>query len=767
MKYINPLDSSLYKNLLPFVKDMLDPGKIQSIAGQIVLDIIVILTLSCLVILLVRILNVLFNAISLSKFRKKWHQLTKNSDLLADENFEELVNSLPTRMVAPKLVRRMIRLRQKRSSFDYASFFENALSKYANKMFWVRWVMSILLVLGLLGTVLGLREAINALRISGDQTREVLETMIRDTMGGLGTAFNTTLYGIVAMIFVSLFYYFYLAIRGSFLNKLDMFLQEAVIPILFPNPQNVLMESYRLMTREFTKTQEAIKESYTGFIESLQKMSKDMIDSYKETFFDLKEQFSSMNKTTADLTRELAGNYENTQSILETISRIATSFHQGTMNLETSHKFISENYENLFEEQKRLEEMHREQLERLNKNTEQLSATLESSRFINEKLSGLSDTMSKTQGNIQKLADDITNEKSVIVELQKNFYGDLSKKRAEELNKLGQAIDQNTRMIQQMEADRQMNNEAHQALIEQLERQHFENQKSLLEQASEERRSFRREQTEILDTLKKQSMSDHEALKQLTHAIATYRKTELDQWIKLSEALRSELPGVIAQNFATELNRQLVSIAKSLLDNIKSAELLTTQAITDTQKRIASDHQNFLVMEIKKMQPSIDKLTDSLLYFQKNIQPSMDKIVQTGGSVNQSFQSGFQSIEENYRKVLANQEAFDKLLKQNLIILNTVKKLADAIGDKIDENTMNPVQWGIRQMPSRPIPGPSDSDMIRPRPLADAPETGKSDSDTKQNRPETQRDIKKKGNVPIHEKPKKGWKLWPFGRRKK
>ncbi|HPQ41855.1 MAG TPA: MotA/TolQ/ExbB proton channel family protein, partial [bacterium] len=339
MNYIHFFDGSLYKNLLLFFKNLLDPGQIQSITGQIIWAIIVVLTLSSFIILLFRSVNVMSNMITLSRFRRKWNRLTENMDLQDDDRISEIAESLSRRSTVSRLVRRMVLLRRKHSSFDYASFFENTLSQYSNKLYWVRWVLSILIVLGLLGTVLGLREAINALHLAGNQTREVLETMIRDTMGGLGTAFNTTLWGIIGMLVVSLCFYFYLAVRGHFLNKLDLFLQDAVVPVLFPNPQHVLMESYHLMTREFTKTQEAIKESNTGFIENLQKVSRDMMASYKSTFEDLKEQFTSLNKTTSNLTRELAGNYENTQSILETIGQVATSFRQGTMNLEKSHTF--------------------------------------------------------------------------------------------------------------------------------------------------------------------------------------------------------------------------------------------------------------------------------------------------------------------------------------------------------------------------------------------------------------------------------------------
>jgi hypothetical protein len=420
------------------------------------------------------------------------------------------------------------------------------------------------------------------------------------------------------------------------------------------------------------------------------------------------------------------------------------------MNLEKSHMFISENYEKLFEEQKRLEIMHQRQLDYLKTNTEQLSATLKSSHFVNEKLTGLNDTMMKTQESIQALSNETKREKQTIIDLQKDFYGNLATKREEELNKLGEAIDQNTRMILQMEEDMQTNRDTYKTLIKELQSQHLENQQTLSDQMLAERESMHREQKEILDTLSRRSMEDQQALKRLTETIAADRKTELDQWTKVNETLHTELPAKIAdsmeqsgklvnesfretaekftavaqdlnktaqfvseqekaiqkqwdtaqsnlleltdrlvRDFAAELDVQLQSIAESLRENIQSAELNTARAMTDAQRKIASEQHDFLIREAQKIQPSVETLTEVLSRFQKSILPQMNKIAETGESVNQSFQTGVSHIENSFQQTRDNQEKFEKLIKQNILILKTVKTLTDALEEKIAQIKMS------------------------------------------------------------------------------
>ena len=609
------------------------------VTGQVIWAIILFLTVYCVAILLRRILYLLKSFFQLKQFEKGWNVLIEKDMLQNINKNDEYSFYLPQKGLTANLVKRMVLLSQRHSSFDYDFFFDNSVSQYTDKLLWVRWILSIQLVLGLLGTVLGLREAINALYLVGNETREVLESMIKNTMSGMGTAFNTTIGGIFGMLVISFFLNGYQAIRKIFLNKLDLFLHDNVAPFLFPNPQQVLVESYRMMTEEFTKTQTAIKESNTGFIESLQNVSKDMMESYKSTFDDFKNQFDALNVTTANLALEHVENYEKTQTMLETINSISTEFHDGMSGFKTIHELIADNYRGLSEKQESIEKIHEKQIHSLRTHTEQLSETLRSNKTVNVKLTDLNDSILRTLGGIQTLSNTIKNDKENTMNLQKELFSDLAVKREEEFNKLTQLSDQNINAAQQMNMkmsetlegirtfsdlskndkqqmvelqkslysnlskmrDEELNKQrlfidqvvnkiqlmgenlekhfnTYQTFIQILQSQHQENHQKLIKQGEINKETTYQGQKDVLDEFKKELAVVHEALKCLDNTLASVHQADLEQWIHKNQKQNAEL----LEKFVNEMANTQKQITMELVAHL-NRESRRIQLATDTR----------------------------------------------------------------------------------------------------------------------------------------------------------------------------------------
>lgn len=635
------LDKMLFQIIIDFFKNLVNPGPIQSLTEQVIWDIILGLTLSCVLILFIHILFLLRKSFQLGKLKKNWGRLEREIDLINTIKSDEIHLFIPEKGFVAKQVHRMVVLSRRHSNFDYTFFFKDSISKSFDQLLWIRWVLSVLLVLGLFGTVLGLREAIEGLNLVGDETRKVLEEMIAKTMGGMKTAFSTTIWGIRGMLLVSFCLFLYQALREHFLNNLDLFLQYEVAPLLFPNPQHVLEESYRIMTEEFTKTQTAIKESNADFIESLQKVSKDMMTSYKSTFDDFKNQFIALNMTTSNLTRDLLENYEKTQAMLEMINTISTKFHEGMSGFKEIHELIADNYVGLSEKQESIEKIHEKQIQSLEKHAEQLSETLRSNKTVNVKLTDLNDSILRTLEGIQALSNTIKNEKEIMMNLQKELFSDLADKREEEFTKLTQLSDQNIDAAQQMNMkmsetlegirsfselskndkqqmvelqnslysnlskmrDEELNKQRHfidqvinkiQLMAENLERhfntyqtfiqilqsQHQENHQKFIEQGEINRETLYRGQKDVLDEFKKELAVVHEALKSLDNTLASVHQADLEQWINKNQKQNSEL----LEKFVIEMANTQRQITMELVAHL-NRENRRLQLATDTRSK--------------------------------------------------------------------------------------------------------------------------------------------------------------------------------------
>ena len=116
-------------------------------------------------------------------------------------------------------------------------------SIYLTKSAWSRYLASILIIFGLMGTIVGLSMAIVNLRgmimsMGGGVSTSAFEGIIKEILGSLGfmeTAFSTTLCGFIFYLILSFFDQAYQNTREGFAGDFESFVANLLIPYFTPD----------------------------------------------------------------------------------------------------------------------------------------------------------------------------------------------------------------------------------------------------------------------------------------------------------------------------------------------------------------------------------------------------------------------------------------------------------------------------------------------------------------------------------------------------
>lgn len=112
----------------------------------------------------------------------------------------------------------------------------------APRLSWGGYIAGILILLGLIGTIVGLSQAVMNLKsillgMGDNVTRDSFQMIIRDIMGSLSfmeTAFSSTLCGFVSFLVLSFFDHGFQRSQGRFLQQIEKFYSNFLIPFFNP-----------------------------------------------------------------------------------------------------------------------------------------------------------------------------------------------------------------------------------------------------------------------------------------------------------------------------------------------------------------------------------------------------------------------------------------------------------------------------------------------------------------------------------------------------
>lgn len=173
--------------------------------------------------------------------RARIQQLGSLEDLDADR-CRDLIAGFPARSPLRKRIELLIKIRARHQPVDLVPLSAIATEQFRQQVGTARFIGPSLVLLGLLGTVLGLGTAVTELAalLGGGMSTDALRTGILETLGGMKTAFSTTLVGIAGSIVVGIALRLHARPASRTLQELESLSIGTLVPIYDTSEASIL-----------------------------------------------------------------------------------------------------------------------------------------------------------------------------------------------------------------------------------------------------------------------------------------------------------------------------------------------------------------------------------------------------------------------------------------------------------------------------------------------------------------------------------------------
>lgn len=147
---------------------------------------------------------------------------------------EEMLEDIPRHSIIARRIEDLFKVRYV-GELTYESLRDHLFTEEMEKTGFSRYLASILILLGLIGTVLGLSQSVINLQPLLSELKDVADLAqvskaIAQTLSGMKTAFSATIAGIATTILLTFFNFLFGKYATSFLNKLESFTTLYLIP---------------------------------------------------------------------------------------------------------------------------------------------------------------------------------------------------------------------------------------------------------------------------------------------------------------------------------------------------------------------------------------------------------------------------------------------------------------------------------------------------------------------------------------------------------
>lgn len=151
----------------------------------------------------------------------------------------------------------------KESEIDVPSLIDNTNSRITAPNSSLRSLLSLFIILGLLGTLIGLAATLSHLSLGNEQlTSTILEQRLQELLGRLGSAFAPSILGVILTVLGVLFFFSFYLRRFSMpvCELLERYTLTNWAPNLLPTPNQLLVEKLQLSEQQLRANIQAAEE---------------------------------------------------------------------------------------------------------------------------------------------------------------------------------------------------------------------------------------------------------------------------------------------------------------------------------------------------------------------------------------------------------------------------------------------------------------------------------------------------------------------------
>jgi len=210
----------------------------------------------------------------------------------------ELLKDAPKKCAIRHRVESIANIRQRGGAVDQNALSDIFVGQQSLRGSGARHILSILIILGLVGTLIGLGQAITEAQPLSDPNqltdlRRIAQT-IGGTLGGMRTAFSTTFCGLACTLILGLFSYWFNRKQSRFINQFEDFTATVLIPRFYPDSMETMLKVSDSLTRTSGAMDMATKKITDVAWEMRLDESHQLISSFEESTGILSERLQEL-----------------------------------------------------------------------------------------------------------------------------------------------------------------------------------------------------------------------------------------------------------------------------------------------------------------------------------------------------------------------------------------------------------------------------------------------------------------------------------------
>jgi len=263
---------------------------------------------------------------------------------------DKILENIPLHSVIGRRIQNLFKIRYV-GDLTFESLREQLFSEESEKTAFCRYLASIFILLGLIGTVLGLSQSVIALQPLLSELSDIadlsnISRAISTTLSGMRTAFSATIAGIGATVILTFINFLYGKYSTSFLIKMESFTTLSLAPyFLVPTREEAAIR----FADSLTKGAEMLDGSTKPLLEVSEHLKESVtkIDSFTTNFTNTAENFDKAVNKLSEAQDGLIKSQQQTESrfkeVIQKSDDILQKFHQDTQSLTSgSNKAIQE-----------------------------------------------------------------------------------------------------------------------------------------------------------------------------------------------------------------------------------------------------------------------------------------------------------------------------------------------------------------------------------------------------------------------------------------
>lgn len=379
--------------------------------------------------------------ISVRKYIKDNHGLSEiNHDLLSNLGKSTVTRTVIRLSIIYRRIRDLVNIKQNGGEIDHDALGDIHAGAASRKAGLSNYILGILIILGLVGTLWGLTTAVIEVQpllqdIDDLDQLPQISRALQETLKGMGTAFKTTLAGLVTSLGLGALGWFFSLSNSAFLTHFETVVTTEIIPYFKQTPESVIESSIDQLQVSVGEFKLATEDNVQKMQESIQQLSEKSWDAYLEQQYvianelgeipaELRESLEGINEYQVLIKSTVASFEKMTESFMTEIST-----NQSTVDTVVNDfkELTTHSMSQVSEYQKALQEGLENAVPQLEAESEALKATIRESQesqaefiehladILKRRLQSITD---KQQDMVEGLRETVVNIREIASELQ-------------------------------------------------------------------------------------------------------------------------------------------------------------------------------------------------------------------------------------------------------------------------------------------------------------------------------------------------------------